>query len=197
MSKEEKINEWFKNYMEERKKEKQIKSSMFSGYEYIAWLDRITKENGTISDEDLLYNDSLNEYDRQGIKNLNLFFDGIQEYATNNYIYPISEPYCELYNIKYNDSGLQLGITYGQGVSLFCKGVKVEEMDEYIDFADIINGKKSSKVEVINKNLERLTTLIYELYDNGVPIEAIRNTCNSVVEELVKKKKENDKGFTI
>ena len=187
--------------MEKRKKEKKIKSAMFSGYEYIDWLDKITMEYGTISDEDLLYNDEINEFDRERIKNLYIFFDGVQEYATNNYVYPKSKPYCELYDIKYNDSGLQLGVMYGQGVSLFCSRINVEDMEEYIDFEDIVNDKKSSKVDFINKNLEKLTNLIFELHDNGVPIEAIRNACTSMVEELEEKRKEktknNDKGFTI
>lgn len=174
----EKMNNYFENILNQRKES--IKMS--SNDDYIIWLENFTSKYSKFSDDDWLYcPEKISEIDQNNVKKLNLFFDGIETYASKNYIYPTPNEWGSFYSIKYNDVGYNIGLAVGQGVIFYCERTQV--IDGYLDFMDIINDKKQKNSDSIRNELDKLSQSIKNLINNGIPIPAIIDTFESNINE--------------
>lgn len=146
-------------------------------------MEKFTLEHESFSDNGWLYFlEKLSDDDRSYVDELCLFYDGIQNYANKNHIYPTQFPSGEFFKIKLSDIGFEIGMIWGQGTSFFCNRVPVEK--DFIDFNDIIDNKKNSQNEIIKTKLEQLSSNIISLYQNGIPFEAITNTIKNTMTEI-------------
>ena len=170
------------------KEEKKAKlESLFSSYDYMNWLNKFTASNKGFSLEDFLYfPEKISKEDLDKVNNLGLFFEGIMEYADNNYIYPSIYEYQSFYGIKdsVNEVYYKIGVIEGQGGSFFCDRVEPTSELDFIDFNDIMNNKVGENVEEIENGLDNMSSLVISLYEKGVPIEAIKDTFDKTVKEI-------------
>ena len=134
--------------------------------------------------------EKLSEYDQERVNNLSLFFEGIYSYAKKNHIYSSPGSLGEYYQIKIYDIGFEIGYITGQGTSFYCKRIPILD-DNFIDFIDIMNNKEQDNVEYINNSMKQLSNMIIDLYNNGVPLEAIDTAINIAIKEIGSYQKEN------
>ncbi len=178
--------------VEKDKKEKEIIKQLFSNKEYIQWLIDFTEDKKGFLDSDWDYSsEKLSDNDQRNVNNLSLFFEGICTYAKKNYIYSSSRALGEYYRIKINDIGFEIGYIAGQGTSFYCKRVDINNEYNYIDYNDIILDKEQNNVKTINSSLNSLSNMIIDTYNSGVPVEAIEETVNVTMRELVSYEKKN------
>ena len=187
----EKAKELLKGYAAEIDERKSKTEFIFSNTDYINWLINFTKESGSFADDDWLYfPEQIDPKDKDFVDNFNLFYSGIEKYATKNHIYPEYVEFGNFYRIKYNGIGFEIGMQAGQGTYFYCKTIEICDDLKFIDFNDIINNKKYGNVDDINSCLNALSNLIKLLHDLGVPIESITTTFNETKKELEKKNSE-------
>lgn len=188
----EKKDSWFNSYLiNQKEKEKNIKT-MMSNTDYLFWLDRFTQDKEVFYDDQWLYfSDKINDSDKKNVEKLKLFYEGIDEYANKNYIYPISWDYGNYYKIKLDNLGFKIGLTYGQGISFSCERVFVDNEQEFIDFNDIITDKKKNNVDEFDIKLNTLADYIKNIYEQGVPGQAIVSTLINAISYI--ETKENKK----
>lgn len=181
----EKLKKWADEYRA-RLDERNLKiQEMFANSEYIDWLSRFTLENQNFSDDMWLYfPEKISKEDGSRVDDLCLMYEGIDKYASENYIFPYHCDFGNFYKIKFNDVGFEIGTLSGQGTIFFCSRVSIEDEKEFIDFNDIINNKKSDNVTTIENSLSELSEHVISLSNNGVPLEAITNTLNSTLSKL-------------
>ena len=161
----------------------------------VKWIEKyLTKEKAEqdidgFSNDDWLYSpEKLSEADRENVEELSLFYEGVANYSKQNHIYPVSFDYGNFYLVKLNDFGFEIGIYVGQGISYFFNKAQLEDDKEFLDFNDIINGKKQDNVDQINATLDSLSSMVVTAYESGVPIEAITNTLSNTINEITSKK---------
>ena len=175
----------------ENQKNERIRVLM-SSTDYIKWLIAFTKDKEVFFDDEWDYSsEKLSNANQEKVDDLALFFEGIYHYTKANYIYSSSRPFGECYQIKMDDNGFEIGYLTGQGTKFYCKKISLEEEKNVIDFMDIVNDKKQDNVEYIEKNLEDLSKLFIDLYNNGIPIEAMVETINRAIRHI--NRKEQDK----
>ena len=54
---------------------------------------------------------------------------------------------------------------------------------------DIVNDKEAEKVRQVEANLDKLSKAVVSLYESGIPIEIIKTTLDSTINDLEKEKK--------
>lgn len=194
---EEYVNKNKDKWLKEKEEKKAKLESLFSSYDYMNWLNKFTANNKGFSLEDFLYfPEKISKEDLDKVNNLGLFFEGIMEYADNNYIYPSIYEYQSFYGIKdsVNEVYYKIGVIEGQGGSFFCDRVEPTSELNFIDFNDIMNDKVRDNVEEIENSLDNMSNLIISLYEKGVPIEAIKDTFDKTIKEI-ELSKENGKEY--
>ena len=178
----------------DKKVKSEVLNSMISSTDYIEWLIQFTQDKDSFYDDNWDYsNEKLSDTDKKMVDKLALFFECINLYAKNNYIYSISRPLGECYKIKINNNGFEIGYITGQGTSFYCKKIQLGGEKNLIDFTDIINNKKQNNVKYIENGLNNLSNVLIDLYDNGVPVEAIIKTFNLFIRHTNSVEKENNK----
>lgn len=192
-----KIKKWVEEYIElEKVKSENIKALM-SNTNYLDWLIKFTQDKEKFCDDDWLYfPERINDNDKENVDNLCLFYEGINKYAKENYIYPIPCEFGNYYRIKLNDIGFEIGILIGQGTVFTCKRVPVEKEQEFIDFNDIRMGKKQESVDQINTSLDTLSNMVLTTYESGVPIESIVDTLEKTISEINSPKEDKPRTLT-
>jgi hypothetical protein len=172
-----------KKWLEEQiKKDEQInleKKDILSNTKYIDWLENFTKEHKEFTDDEWTYcPEKLSISDLEKVNKLHLLYDGIDEYASKNYLYPTVVDFGAVHKIKLNNTGFEIGVFTGQGSLFFCRRIKISKNNKqnFIDFNDIINNKKQDGVDEIDKKLNKLSNLIEDLDKSGIPHDAIKNT---------------------
>ena len=58
---------------------------------------------------------------------------------------------------------------------------------------DIVNDKEAEKVRQVEANLDKLSKAVVSLYESGIPIEIIKTTLDSTINDLEKEKKTGKK----
>ena len=176
-----KMEEWIQDYAVQQK----VKN-MMSNTNYIKWLHRFTSDKESFYDDDWLYfPEKINDLDRENVYKLCLFYEGIDEYARENHIYPVARDFGNFYKVRLNNFGFEIGALNGQGTVFFCKKVPVEKISDFIDFRNIMAGKKEEKANQIDINLDYLSDTIISTYESGVPIESIINTVDKTIKEII------------
>lgn len=172
--------------------------TLMSSLDYINWLTEFTKDNKGFSDYDWLYSsEKLDDADQEKVDDLQLFFEGIYQYARKNYIYSQTRSLGECYQVRIDDIGFEIGYLSGQGTKFYCRRIPLEAMENAIYFMDIVNNKKQDSVEYIEKSLENLSNMFVELYNNGVPIEAMMETFNKTIKSIEQKEHDIDEQKTL
>ena len=170
------------------KKERDAKlKRLFSSYDYMNWLNSFTANTKGFSDEDFLYfPEKISKEDLDKVNNLGLFFEGIEKYADKNYIYPTMYEYQSYYGIKDNANEVyyKIGVIEGQGGSFFCERVEPTNDQLFIDFNDIMDDKVRDNVKKIETDLDNMSNLISFIHENGVPLEAIKDTFDKTISEI-------------
>ena len=127
-----------------------------------------------ISEYDYLKNDD-------NLGKLSLFYEGIHEYAKDNFIYPKTIDICDLsYHFKYATEGYRIG--FDKDKVCICK--KVRNYNDFIDFEDIKNNKPQVNTKLYKQKLEELQILISELGILGIPAKAINDTYEDIYEKI-------------
>jgi len=189
---QETLNKWVEKYKVQQEAENIKIQAIFSNNNYINWLESFTVEHQSFSDDDWLYcPEIISQEDRENVTNLRLFYEGIERYAKDNYIYPPECDYGGYYNIKFENCGYEIGMLEGQGtIVFFCNRKEFNKDLEYIEFEDIASNKKRNTTDIIAQQLEDLSNAVLELYKNGVPLDALVETLDTTL--LGIKKEENN-----
>lgn len=182
------MKKWVEGYIAKEKVKSEKIKSMMSNTAYIEWLNQFTQDKDGFSDDDwLCFPEKISESDRENVEKLCLFYEGIDKYSQQNHIYPTPCDFGNFYRVKLNGFGFEIGILIGQGVVFFFNKVSLEEDKEFIDFNDIMIGKKRDIVEQINVTLDSLSSMIITAYESGVPIEAIVSTLDNTIKDITSK----------
>jgi len=188
-----KIKKYIENFLEKEKIKKNKSKEMLSNPNYMNWLDNFTLKRQGFSDDDWLYNsDGLTVNDKENVNNLYLIYNGIDEYARRNYVYPFPCDFGNFYKIKFNDIGFEIGVQRGQGVRFFCNRVLIENVEEFIDFNDISCDKKYDNVDKISNQLNELSNYVVFLHESGVPFQAMVNALDETLEQIRSEEKTNN-----
>lgn len=180
---------WVEKYIAKEKVKREKIKSMMSNTAYIEWLNKFTQDKDRFSDNEWLYfPEKISESDRENVEKLCLFYEGIDEYSQQNYIYPIPCEFGDFYRVKLNDFCFEIGVLVGQGTLFFFKKASLEDEKEFIDFNDIMIGKKQYNVDQINDTLDHLSSIVVTAYESGVSIEAIASTLDNTIKEITFKK---------
>ena len=185
------ISDWMKEYIRQETIRIKIQKELMSNTEYIKWLDEFTQDKDGFSDDDWLYfPEKIEESDKNNVEKLNIFYEGIKQYAKKNYIRKSEIEFGDFYKIRLDDLGFKIGMMSGQGVFFFCEKVPVDNKESFIDFNDIILNRKLERVDEITKDLEQLSSMVISLYEKGAPVDAIMNTLNDALKAVKSKNDE-------
>ena len=160
--------------------------------EYFSWLNRFIEKKYEFSDDEWLYNpNEIMDSDRKKVEKLSYFYKCISDYCDKNYIYPTLCNSGNYYKIRYKDKGYIVGIIIGQGAVCFCRKTVIDNPLDFIDINDIIYNKTQENVQHINNSLDSISNLVDELYKKGIPINAIKDRLNIIINEIknIKQKK--------
>lgn len=176
-------------YAEEVKKKLLLRKNkmqeIISSNEYILWLEKFTEKYSGFSDDSFSDKDKkITSIDLENSRNLSLLYEGISNYAKENYVYAKSDlKFGDYYVIKYNNIGYKIGAMSGQGTFFFCERTN-EITDDFIDFNDIILNKKQKNTDYYNKRLLQLSSIISYYYEQGVPLQAIEKTIDDTLWQI-------------
>ena len=192
--KQNEMNKIIEEIIKDEKKRKERIINLVSNTNYIEWLIEFTEDKEGFSDDDWNYAiEKLDDATQEKVNDLQLFFEGIKRYARKNYINSSISSLGECYQIRIGDIGFEIGYLSGQGTKFYCRRIPLEKMENDINFMDIVNNKKQDNVEYIEKSLRKLSNVFIELYNNGVPVEAMMETFNMSMNDIVKQ--ERDKNY--
>ena len=156
--------------------------------EVVLWLSQFMDKYSFFSDGEWLSNhNELAYWDINKIMNFNLLFDKVKSYALDNYVFPYKDKDLESYFILWNDIFYEVGKNREY---YYCKRMKEGfKLERYIDFEDVISGKKQQSAKFIDQKLQILADLIKVYTMDGVPEYAIYNT---MVQAIFKGKEERN-----
>lgn len=172
MEKSKIVNTLVEKLHAEREKAKQL----VSDNTYILWLENFTNIYPKFTDDlHEHYPDKLSSVDCQNISDLYLFFQGIDNYASQNFIASETEEIGfenEYYLIVYNDICYQIGTVSGQGTFAYCDRIKTTS-EKVINFNDVIANKQQKNKKIITEKLKLLSDIVQELNHLNVPLYVI------------------------
>lgn len=167
---------------------------IISNTNYIDWIYKFTQDKDKFFSDDWLYfPEKISEIDRDNVEKLCLLYKAIDNYSQQNYIYPISCNFGNYYRVKFNDFVFEIEILVGQGIIFFFNKGSLEVDKDFIDFNNVMIGKKQENVDQINVTLDSLSSMVTTASENGVPIEAIVNTLDNTIKKITSKKEEKSK----
>ena len=158
MKKRENVSEleriqFFRALQESLDRDERIKKEIFSNYDYISWLEKFTLTNEFFRlDELIYYKKKMPKEDWDNAEKIGLFFDGVEEYATEKGIKPEDCGAGPVYGVKHNGIRYYIGFMEGQGTTNFCSRTNNED-SVFIDFSDIVNYEKGNDKKD-NKTME-------------------------------------------
>lgn len=172
---------------ERNQKKKMFFETLLYSTDYIDWLGDFTHHVSSFTSD--CEDESISLEDQRKIENLEFFFEAIQEYASENYIYPHLIDNGEYYAIQYHGVGYHVGIDYGQGSYFYCTRVsKVEE--DALEFKHLMSSVKLPQTLLFECKLEELQNMICRMHEeDSVPLEAIRFSVEDTIQKIKNKKK--------
>ena len=164
--------------------QKEFVEKMTYSTEYMDWLEAFTAKKGSFSTDSFLYDrEGLTDKDMEYVEDIQILFEEISGYCEENYIEPKPHDYGVYYSIKNNDVGYHIGFDRGQGACFYCERLAEVEEDA-LDFKHVRSGVKLPQTVHADFELERLSDLIEELYEAGIPINAISKVTDKTIESL-------------
>lgn len=164
------------NYKDKETINRKRKEKILENEEYIKWLEEYVKNKNNFT------SDSSNEENVESLESLYLV---IEEYAEENYIYPVEDIFGYHYTISYNKNNYNIGYMTGPETFFYCEKTTNESM---IEFKDILTRKNNIKTELLKYKLKTLELLINELM-LVLPEETIKKETNKII-----LKRKNSKG---
>lgn len=153
---------------------------------YIQWLNYFTQMNQQFyTSQNFDKQNEVTEIDKNNIKKLGLFYEGIKVYADENYLYPIPCESGHFYKIRFNNVGYIIGVIHQPETYYFCIRVNIICDLQFIDFMDILNNTPQPQVNEIFCSLNLLSTLVKTMHENGVPAKAIQTTINNLLQPFM------------
>ena len=177
------------------KKEELIKE-MMSDTTYIDWLVHFTNGIKDFSDDQWLFppeSEQILDDDSQNVDKLHLFYEGINNYAQQNGINSMPVETGNFYRIKINQIGFEIGFIEGPATIFYCERVSLDNQKKFIDFNDIMTGKKQDNVNQINEALDSISNTIIKAYKSGISIDLIISAINDAIKEITPKTSDKDK----
>ena len=165
------------------------KKQLFENYDYIDWLVEFTKRCPHFTDIDWACGEGdISPYNHERVQMLGIFFEGIHDFASKNYINSLPCHHGTCYCIKYHDKCYIVGVLIGQGSLVYCDALD-ENTDSFIDFDELLvpTEKTLLRTAMIDNQLERIDDLFYDLYRKGVPHQAIHARANKLLKEIKEK----------
>lgn len=149
----------------ERKKIK-MRDLLFTK-EYIEWFEKFVSRYQDFEVQDII--DVLDdEEDIKNAKNLGWFYENIETYMKENYIWPELDERIGtkfIYYIKYNDITYELiGLLPSNHFGHLHIRISQEVSSKVIDFNDIMLGIEQPNTERIRKNLQEETKRLKEIF---------------------------------
>ena len=190
----EELEKWAEKYIAEQQAKNKKIQDMMANTDYVKWLTEFTQDKEGFSDDQWIYfPEKISPNDRENVEMLNLFYEGIDKYAKQNYIYPTQCDFGNFYRVKLNSFGFEIGVLAGQGTAFFFKKISLESDKRFIDFNDIMNKNQQNNVDKISAILDFLSKMIITAYENEVPIEAIVSVLDNTIKNIDSKKKDKPK----
>lgn len=191
-----KLDKWVEEYWAKEKVKNEKIKKLMANKDYLIWLDQFTQDKDEFYDDDWLYcPEKIKDSDKENVEKLCLLYEGINNYSQQNHIYPEPCEFGNFYKIKLDEKGFEIGTLIGQNVIFFCKKVSIVNEQEFIDFNDIMTGKKSEQVDQINAKLDSLAKMVKAIYESGVPIESINYTLENTLKELISQNENKTKSL--
>lgn len=182
----EEIQENAKKHIEDKLKEEEKNiAQMTSNIDYMMWLEDFTIDFPAFTSDTWAYfPEMISENNHQKVAMLYLLYQAIEHYASKNYIYKTKCDFGDYYNIKLDNTHYEIGRLIGQGIIFFCCRKPFNKDIKYIDFNDIVNDKKQENVLIIEEGLNKLSNLVYTLYQSGIPLEAITAKLDNILNDI-------------
>ena len=166
-------------------KNREETKKIMSDTTYSEWLIQFTQDKERFYDNEWSYfPEKISESDKENVEKLGLFYGGITDYSNKNYINPTPCDDGYYYKVKLKDFRFEIGIMAGQGVSFFFRKASLEDDKEFIDFNDVMTGKKQDYVDQFNARLKSLEDLITICYETGINIAAIEEAANNKIKDI-------------
>lgn len=183
------IEKWFNEYFVNESIRKEKIEGIMSSTNYVDWLKKFTQDKVGFTDCDYSAFDERIDYsDKYNIDMLDMFYDGIDKYANENYIYPTPADGGYFYRVKLDDFGFEIGFGVRmQEAIYYVNRLALGKHNTFIDFNDIIAGKKQDNVDRINAKLNVLSSIVVKTYESGVPIEALVDTLDDTIDNIASK----------
>ena len=166
----------------------------FDVIRYMEWIERFTQKQSLFYSDDASdvdeFEDNVTKTDIINISKLERLYDVVNNYANSNYIYPKSLSHGKFYYIQYNDKIYEIGIISSNNKVISCELKKDIDITECIEIHDIISPSKhvTQRKETIEKEIKKLSDLVDELVENGIPYGAIRSEVNKAISKHQKNK---------
>lgn len=144
------MNKIAEEYIKQEKIKSEKIKNIISDTAYIEWLKQFAQDKDKFFSDDWVYTQKkLSEVERENISKLYLFYEGISQYASQNYILPLPCEFGNFYRIKLDDYYFKVGVLVGQGTVFFFNKETLNNRKEFIDFNDVmaqVNQDKSKSL---------------------------------------------------
>lgn len=173
--------------------EKQLKEGFRTTTKYVDWLQKFTEDKNGFDTNQFKGDESLDLLDKAMVKNLDVFFGIIDEWATKNYISSGEDVDhdCYVYNLRYNGIIYEIGLLVGQGAVNWATRVEAANA-EVIDFEEIMNNSVRSSGVEIESQLLQFENTINNLRDNGISKEIIEQRFKKTLENYRSGRNQSD-----
>ncbi len=161
------------------------KEKLFKDDRYMNWLERFMSRCNLFYEGDEVTRYYLTEEDKQNIKNIDVLYEFIEDYAEENYFETTLKNQKSYYSIKYNGIGYRVGISLSNA-KFYCE--KTEATEEAIDFHFIQENRKHPHAYLIDTQFYHIADGINKLMELGMTPENIEEQ----LEITVQKCKENE-----
>lgn len=166
---------------------------ILSNDKYIRWLCDFSLKHNNFTDDEWGFNvEDIPKKDRENARYLGLLFSCIKDFADDNCICPIIDDEITFYRVFYDGNCLEIGFKGGNGTYYFCNRIQCGDNLDFIDFNDILIGKRLDDKQKYDGILWAFSQIIKNISARGVPPELIESTVKKVLDEI---EKDQDKGF--
>lgn len=171
-----------KKMIETIKKRELESEELILSDDYIIWLKNFTEKYPSFTDDEWFDGNEITYEDNKNVLKIGLLFNRIKRYARNNFIYSDKDRE-ESYNIEYKGIGYTIGVTYGQGSFFFCE--RTTPTSDFISLLDIRENVERPNVRIIKERLEFLKEYLTKMLEENIPVEAIKETTQKVLQKNI------------
>lgn len=157
------------------------KRKLLSDHSYIVWLENFTLKYPFFACSTLGCKEQLSDDDKEHVKNMDIFFQGISDYCKKYYINILLDDdgtYEEKrIEIKHNGVGYRLGYVVVKDVYVYVE--RKEPQDNAIEFDKILNDIAPEGFEEKRSLLTQFEQLVTEMKEKQIPIYNLLEIVNN------------------